>query len=633
MEYPTSLTALTIPEMAAMISLLLGLRDIARLSVSCKSFFSVYNPLLWKDYTFDPRKFALCGKQVPSVMMNAVRKNACLIRSVDVADDDLDLVWTLSSVSDTKKDGNSRQKQTRQQQQNHGARTDCINLKRFSFLVLNNEDRCSKKLLFEGADRLCSLLTWNTGLTYLCLGSTVVLYCEGKSFLDILLSMKQLRALTISMSVRYHTFPTAIVLAMNLLNRHQRLEELDFARWMGNSNTTVPFRKEKRRATRQDHVVPASTAEDTVLEELGKRQKSSSLDRVQYPRLKRIALPPRFNSRPYPTQFLLDFFIGCPNLKDLTMPHFELEQGSTLGKILREKCVQLSSITFPKKSGPIQIYTTKVSVLSILAIVPIMTAVRAEFIHLSKTGFEILSRHLGGLTHLELTKVMTLTSEGLHDIMKAGQALKVLKILGVSQLGDYQDHIFEQGDWTCLQLEELSLYDLVDERPCFWRQVARLTKLRELEVGISKDWDDVSSSAQAFELLLGGEDHQQQESGPVQDYGQLQLLGGLKNLRALKIVSQSWPLWRYPGQAEVDFIDTNWPRFEEFSYKLNGAEDESFPLVQDQHWRWLETRRPGRLRVLGLRPVWWNSEENEEEGEKDDRDDDNDDDVKDDDDQ
>ena len=162
--------------------------------------------------------------------MNAVHKNACLIRSVVVADDDLDFFWTLSYVSDTKKDGSSLKKQTQQRQRNQGPQADSINLIRFSYLIFNNKERCSEKLLLEGADRFSSLLTWNTGLTYLCLRSKVVFYSEAKSFLDIILSLKHLRALTISMSRKYHTFLKAIVLAMNMLSRQDGDRDARIAR-------------------------------------------------------------------------------------------------------------------------------------------------------------------------------------------------------------------------------------------------------------------------------------------------------------------------------------------------------------------------------------------------------------------
>jgi len=596
---------LEIPELAEMIARALWKRDITQLCQVNKAFQNMYHPLLWTSISFKSEDYVNQQGQL-SKFKGAIIKNLDLMQSVDIVSKNFDILRSLRPVpmnEETELYPPSQLKQQHRQRQ-----LACTNLRYFSFTRSDN-NLCPEKLLFKAANCLSSILSLNLRLTDLNLRSNVILYAQPESFLGALLSLVQLRRLTISTKTLYRMFPMLIDLAMKLLKSHQSLKELDLGDCQSGGSIGSPFLKERITEATMD-IRALTRAEDEILSELEKSLDTSSEDRervVEFPRLQRLAIPPRWCWNDYPLSFLESLLSACPNLSTLTVPNFDFSQASVLGTFLRDKCPHLTSVEFPKRvSGSFvtQVYIRKMCFFNVLQDCPLLTSIDAGFASMTHDKVEAMARHLPTLTFLKLENVLDLSMKDLHEILVAGRSLKVLEILEADLGFDREETRFHSEEWVCKGLEKLCVYDLRRPRSWFWQQVGRLEELRVLEIGDSK----ASGAPQSFELMLEDQAQaQQQHPG-----GQLQLLGGLKKLRALRVVSPWRVMWQYPGQAEIAFMEANWPYFHEFSYRLEGYQGKTRPLDQDRPWQWFKKRRPV-LRVLGSRPDLTSEDETESE--------------------
>ncbi|KAF9099023.1 hypothetical protein BGX27_000676 [Mortierella sp. AM989] len=112
-----------------------------------------------------------------------------------------------------------------------------------------------------------------------------------------------------------------------------------------------------------------------------------------------------------------------------------------------------------------------------------------------------------------------------------------------------------------------------------YAQIGQLVKLERLGLGWYEDEDaDVRSKNFIMDLTLS--------------QGWLSELAGLVELRYL-ILARIY--WRAMGQAEIEFMDANWPHLEmivielDFAIDVFGAMDRHSRLP---HWAWLQKRRP-----------------------------------------
>ncbi|KAF9985819.1 hypothetical protein BGZ75_002490 [Mortierella antarctica] len=69
--------------------------------------------------------------------------------------------------------------------------------------------------------------------------------------------------------------------------------------------------------------------------------------------------------------------------------------------------------------------------------------------------------------------------------------------------------------------------------------------------------------------------------------GWLAELAGLKNLRHVQMRTD---FWSRMGQAEVEFMDAEWPLLGDISFNL--GKSELHDLLSQPHWQWLQQRRP-----------------------------------------
>ncbi|KAK3823065.1 MAG: hypothetical protein J3Q66DRAFT_437479 [Benniella sp.] len=104
-----------------------------------------------------------------------------------------------------------------------------------------------------------------------------------------------------------------------------------------------------------------------------------------------------------------------------------------------------------------------------------------------------------------------------------------------------------------------------------YTQIGSLSKLESLSVGCEeKDYQ---------ELVL---DH---EYDLTLEHGWLQQLAGLKELKRFQMTSD---FWSEMGQAEVEFMDAQWPKLETVGF----SSQDTKAIVKKPHWQWLQKRRP-----------------------------------------
>ncbi|KAF9362846.1 hypothetical protein BGX34_005386 [Mortierella sp. NVP85] len=99
-----------------------------------------------------------------------------------------------------------------------------------------------------------------------------------------------------------------------------------------------------------------------------------------------------------------------------------------------------------------------------------------------------------------------------------------------------------------------------------------------------------------LEILCLGCDEREEQETPMEDYeydltlehGWLAELAGLRELRHLHMATD---FWSRMGQAEVEFMDANWPKLEKITFRCYGSES-SEGIMERPHWQWLQERRP-----------------------------------------
>ncbi|KAF9960820.1 hypothetical protein BGZ72_005826 [Mortierella alpina] len=168
-----------------------------------------------------------------------------------------------------------------------------------------------------------------------------------------------------------------------------------------------------------------------------------------------------------------------------------------------------------------------------------------------------------------------------------------LQAMRLESLAPFNQESAKNTDHEELQKEVVGRAELQKQGKCravawaakrVYSQIGRLVELKVLSIGAAMS-DQGSRKAQEFafdwDLTLSK--------------GWLAELSGLKNLRHLHLRMN---FWTRMGQAEVEFMDANWPLLESLAVNLDGlyASDRDIFLRQP-HWQWLEKRRPHLLYV------------------------------------
>ncbi|KAK3823066.1 MAG: hypothetical protein J3Q66DRAFT_330773 [Benniella sp.] len=105
-----------------------------------------------------------------------------------------------------------------------------------------------------------------------------------------------------------------------------------------------------------------------------------------------------------------------------------------------------------------------------------------------------------------------------------------------------------------------------------YTEIGSLSKLESLSLGCAKrDYRGFSVSGHERDFTL--------------EHGWLRKLAGLKELKRLHMVTD---FWSEMGQAEVEFMDAQWPKLERIEFNSTNRK----AIVAKPHWQWLQKRRP-----------------------------------------
>jgi hypothetical protein len=104
-----------------------------------------------------------------------------------------------------------------------------------------------------------------------------------------------------------------------------------------------------------------------------------------------------------------------------------------------------------------------------------------------------------------------------------------------------------------------------------YAQIGSLSKLESLSLNGDTVVDGPKGQSHNNDLTL--------------EHGWLQKLEGLKELKHFHMATD---FWHEMGQAEVEFMDAQWPKLESIEFSCQDLEE----IVVKPHWRWLKERRP-----------------------------------------
>ncbi|KAG9060876.1 hypothetical protein KI688_007945 [Linnemannia hyalina] len=567
-----------IAEIAWLVSRFLDAVDLGRLCQTSKGLQNVFHSILWYHYVFTE----------DDCLTEALDRNMAYLRS-------LDLEVGLSDPELFKVFGR------------------CDSLTRLHVCADDDDlddfcdDRNKKKYLHP----LISTIGRQHHLTQLEL-NTLLVWRYPETFLPAFLALQQLQLLRVYMSVKGPTIPTALQMVMDLLNKHPRLEAILFGDWCCSEDSD----DERSYYSDEDHSHFSDGDEDE--DEIGNQEMDTfnELERQLradgYPMITKLELPPR-QYRPYPATFLEPLFrSGLPNLRSLRLPRAETTTARDLGLVIRSGCPKLQHFTFSPGTDNCDAFPEIYNVLENCNALSSISVTCASM--LNKRYF---CPHADTLTVLILPSFKTISSAILHQVLLRCSALKVLRLeKGFSGYATaYKDIDFKTGRWSCAGLEVLWLFDCVffgprrvgspsqgykdytESRRHFWTQVGHLSKLQELVIGSTK----AASTSDVYwtkELRLGGpikkgQDEKDDSRAAEENPGLLHLLRGLRNLRVLRVRTDKWPRWVLPDQAEVEFMELNWPCLREFSYVNSHHGANGWLLENEPQWKWLKLRRPG----------------------------------------
>jgi len=133
-----------------------------------------------------------------------------------------------------------------------------------------------------------------------------------------------------------------------------------------------------------------------------------------------------------------------------------------------------------------------------------------------------------------------------------------------------------------------------DEDECFFRRLARF---RVCVDGWSKEaYTQIGSLSKLETLSLNYEECQRPlsfEYDLTLKHGWLRQLAGLKELKHFHMAAD---FWSNMGQAEVKFMDAQWPKLKKIEFSCRDLNT----IIKKPNWRWLQKRRP-YLRYLQYR--------------------------------
>ncbi|KAK3823068.1 MAG: hypothetical protein J3Q66DRAFT_137810 [Benniella sp.] len=215
----------------------------------------------------------------------------------------------------------------------------------------------------------------------------------------------------------------------------------------------------------------------------------------------------------------------------------------------------------------------------------------------------LLENHYNTLEEVELVNCRKVQSNDLGVLLSC-KNLKRVKIQQSTSDGAAIE--FQHVEFRCRDLKELQLTlhrpdidplhdpfgsddeeedeeedeDRVYERFSSWEE--RKAKEAYAQIGSLSKLESLSLNG---DTVVNGPKGQSHNNDLTLEHGWLQKLEGLKELKHFHMAAD---FWSDMGQAEVEFMDTQWPKLESIEFSCQDLED----IVEKPHWRWLKERRP-----------------------------------------
>ncbi|KAK3823071.1 MAG: hypothetical protein J3Q66DRAFT_424641 [Benniella sp.] len=215
----------------------------------------------------------------------------------------------------------------------------------------------------------------------------------------------------------------------------------------------------------------------------------------------------------------------------------------------------------------------------------------------------LLDNHYNTLEEVELVKCRYVDSKNIGELLLC----KDLKRVRIQQsTSDGAAIEFQHVEFRCRDLKELQLTlhrpdidplddpfgsddeeedeeedeDRVYERFSSWEE--RKAKEAYAQIGSLSKLESLSLNG---DTVVNGPKGQSHNNDLTLHQGWLRQLAGLKELKYFHMATD---FWYEMGQAEVEFMDTQWPKLKTIAFRCSDLN----AIIEKPHWQWLRKRRP-----------------------------------------
>ena len=585
-------TVLETPELVLLLSAHLTPADLAQCNLVCKDWSRQFEPILWTN--FRPEILAHSSNNaLPPALTAALRRNLPHIRTLELCFADDTILQVLTHGPTPESDDPERDSSTL-----------CTNLRRIKF-----EDVAYKRL-DPTSVHLATLLSLNRHLTHLDLPYD---FLESSAVLAAISNLSHLQHLTIhsfegAAKCRQTLLLLKACLALPELSKLAFIEmELNwdvidkskdkdmpdaetiiseasiarFAQWT-NATKIKTLRLPTSRAGAR-YPLPCLLLKSDLLDlescEIPWFRKDADIEQIEqvvrkhYPNLKHLICPCFRGEREQDGQAVCAFIRGCSGLRGFTSELFS---------------------DYDAESFDSTYFDDDYSDLEPRMIIS-----------------EVVSRHYNTLEVIDLTDCWQVFSNDQQSVLSRCTQLKrfwVTDSFGEGSMVSIESPHIWLSDWVCSELRELSL--VLNLRP------KSELALDEVKVQLEADdeWleDDEEElipmltervytrigGLKKLEILALDMDRSFENNMMESDYAwNLTISSGylseLAELKCLKRLILGANLWSTMGQAEVEFMYTNWPLLNEITICGDISQLRALP-----HWQWLLNKRP-QLRLKG----------------------------------
>ncbi|KAG0245768.1 hypothetical protein B0O80DRAFT_499157 [Mortierella sp. GBAus27b] len=314
-------------------------------------------------------------------------------------------------------------------------------------------------------------------------------------------------------------------------------------------------------------------------------------------RIKSLILP-HFD-RGYPINFLLTLSTCLPNLERFQVPKIcdgdhAIYDLKPFADVTAEACPKLRHIDFRMFSGEYGFYCIAMNIVIACKDRGLKSFRGPAF---DATVYQSDSRGLLKMLvdyHFKTLEDVVLVASGNNPGQNLGDLLsKCRNLRRVTVEPGYRISpciYFDEKDleeWVCWDLKELrfvltqslSTQKGLEEQTArrnegarkMYGQIGRLVKLETLCLG--------TKMGEGSTLEVGSESDLSLKSG------WLSRLAGLKKLRNF---GMGKGFWTRVGQAEVEFMDAQWPNLDRILFQVQEISE----ITKEPHWKWLQKRRP-----------------------------------------